>query len=399
MQYLLRGNSPVFHIPSKLVSSPLQKLSTMYGDTFEIDSDDNSSLATPPPPPPADDYIVHRYNEQLKAFRAMAETDLDDESVELPPPPPGMREPKYVLRRPELRFCGKRSRIYALCALFMLVSITIVLAIGFGTGAFVKKEEVGSHRAERVRKYLVSVAYSGKDTFIDPVSPESKALLWLQEEDPLALDPVESESHVRLDQRFALLSLWFQSNYDWFRDDNWLSEDECTWTGVTCEALSPNLRRNLQKGAFVVTGLNLEANNLQGKIPTDIALLQYLVTLNLSKNQLQGEIPGSIQKLEALEEVNLGTNRFNGGLQNIDFTLLGNLETVDFSNNALSGSIPDSFWTLRSLKRLVLDNNSLTGSVPGEISNLQFLGKDLSALDLCSITHISTDYFFHNRTI
>jgi hypothetical protein len=296
----------------------------------------------------------------------------------------------------------KKPLVYGCLAVTLLVVIIVFLGAGFGTGSFKEEEKSvntapapaptaaggsvlpptngGDDRADRVRSYLVSVAANGDDSFSDPLSPESKALLWLQEKDPLLLDPVQFESLARLDQRYVLLALWFQADYDWFGEENWLSEDECTWKGVTCELVSPDLRRNLQEGSSVVVGLNMEANNLQGSIPTDIGLLQFLLTLNLSKNQLEGEIPPSIKNLEFLQELYLDTNELSGELQNVDFKLFTNMNTMDLSFNELSGPIPDSIWSMTSLERLILDENSLTGSISGSIGNVQSLGKKLLSL-------------------
>lgn len=370
-------------------------MSAAVENTYEVYSDEDSSQEAPPPPPP--EYSEdERYQNQLKVFQGMAEFKdnvnqededlMDQESVEVSLPP---------VERSTSGFRNRTPLFYYGCVvLAMMVGIILFLGIGLGTDAFKEEQPTpgppvssptsdrdvtptngGDERAERVRSYLVSVAANGEDAFNDPISPESKALLWLQEEDPLVLDPLEFESHTRLDQRYALLSLWFQTDSNWNSEDNWLNEDECTWKGVTCETVSPDLRRNLQNDNPVVAGLDLEGNGLQGSIPNDIGLLQYLLTLNLSKNQLEGEIPQSMASLEFLEELYLDTNNLSGELQNVDFQFFTSLQTLDLSFNKLSGPIPDSVWSMHAMERLVLDDNSLTGSIPGKIGSAKSLGK------------------------
>jgi hypothetical protein len=365
--------------------------------TEDICSDEDSSVEAPPPPPP--DYDEEeKFDKQLKVFQGMAEftnkeedddnSIEDDGSVEVPPPPNFDRMGETAPSDP------KKPMMFGSIGLCLLVVIAVVLGVGFGTGAFTEGEKgsttatnpapapspsgpvnSASAPSDRIRQYLASVAANGDDSFVDPASAEYQALVWLQEEDPLKLDPIEFENHLRLDQRYALLTLWFQSDFDWFDETNWLSEDECTWKGVTCEVVSPDFRRNLQEGSEVVVGLNLKSNNVQGRIPDDIKLLQFLLSLDLSKNQLTGDIPASLHKLEFLEEMHLDTNKLSGELQNIDFALFTNLEILDLSENQLSGPIPDSFWSMNKLSSVALDNNRLTGGLSNMIGNLQSLGE------------------------
>jgi hypothetical protein len=368
----------------------------------EIQSDEDSSVEAPPPPPPDHDE-EEKFDKQLKVFQGMAEFSNqeedddksieDDGSVEVPPPPDYDRMGEPSRRAP---IDPKKPLMFGGIGLCLLVVIAVVLGVGFGTGAFTESEKgsttatnpapvpapapndptnLATARPDRIRQYLASVAINGDDSFVDPASAEYQALVWLQEEDPLKLDPIEFENHLRLDQRYALLTVWFQSEFDWFDETNWLSEDECTWKGVTCEVVSPDFRRNLQDGSEVVVGLNLKSNNVQGRIPDDIKLLQFLLSLDLSKNQLTGDIPASIHKLEFLEEMYLDTNKLSGELQNVDFAFFTNMEILDLSDNELSGPIPDSFWSMNKLSKAVLDKNRLTGSLSNLIGNLQSLGE------------------------
>jgi hypothetical protein len=400
-------------------------------------SDEDSSVEAPPPPPRDEDGMHEEQlkvfqglaefdnsaekvntgdeetgedNQAEALLEVLQEANIsdveDDHSVEVPPPP-------GLIERNTPKGNNNRPIVFGACALFLLAVIVIALGVGFGTGAFTESEKETSGetpeaaapspstpvaptmvdpaenpedsvippsgsagaRTDRVRSYLVSVAVNGENTFVDPLSPEARALKWLQEDDPLQLDPIEFANHYRLDQRFALLSIWFQSEFTWFDETNWFSDDECTWKGVTCETVSPDLRRKLQDGSQVVTGLDLASNNVQGNLPDDIQLLQYLETLNLSMNDLSGPIPSSIGNLDFMQELRLDANRFSGTLRDIDFSSFTNMELVDLSGNELSGSIPTSVYSMQKLVTLALDDNRFTGTLSLSIVNLSALGK------------------------
>ena len=368
------------------------------------EEDDSSTDAPPPPPPPqADDpdeeaREEERYQEQLKVFKEMAEfsaakdeineTMDDDGSVEVPPPDnyEKMGEPMDK---------GATSN-YGMVAGCLLLILAVILGVGFGTGAFTGSDNSASTtqggttspggsvstpapdaRGVRLRTYLESKGVNGDATFSNPTSPEAQALQWLQDEDPLELDPLDFEDNYRIDQRYALLTLWFNSQSDWFNQTNWLSDDECTWLGVTCGEPSSETRRlrKLQDNSTVVTRLEVEGNNLQGTIPVDLSLLSNLQILNLGSNAIGGPIPSTITNLAGLTTLVLFDNALTGDLTTLDFAKLAELQILDVSVNSLQGSIPDSLWSMPSLVVLVLDDNGFSGQISTSIANLQSLRK------------------------
>lgn len=303
-----------------------------------------------------------------------------------------------------------RSTMYWICAGILLLIIVIILAVGLATGAFsgggsgtggggggespTSPNDNGPNftpdpnepeRASRLREYLSSVGANGGAAFNDPISPESQALTWMQNEDPAQLDPIEFSSHLRIDQRFALLTVWFQSEQQWFDETNWLTEDECTWFGVTCFTVTPGLRRKLNEGAGkiqrklqdgdkLVALLDLDQNNLQGNVPPDLYLLQYLKTLNLSNNRMSSSIPSTVGQMSFLEELYLDNNALTGELT-MDFSEMADLRVLHLSVNQLEGPIPDSFWSSTRLQEVHLDGNAMTGTISEEVGNLQALSK------------------------
>jgi len=151
--------------------------------------------------------------------------------------------------------------------------------------------------------------------------------------------------------------------------------------------------------------LRLQANKLQGNIPTSMCHLSFLQVLDLSKNNITGEIPQCFSHIVALSNLTFprkvfhyislrifDTNNdvfeigsFNHkvvlGLKGLDREYgknLGLMTTIDLSCNHLTGEIPRSITKLVALVGLNLSGNHLTGLIPNNIGHM----KMLESLDL-----------------
>jgi hypothetical protein len=332
-------------------------------------------------------------------------SDYCDDNDEFPTPPYNGYDHQGIWQRQSRKGIElKKPVLYGCIAICLLVLIVTILSVGTVTGSFQggdKKQEGGGEgtsfsstapgqttyadeRASRLRQYITSVGNQNTASFNDPMSSESQALAWMQHDDPAALDPLDIDTHLRIYQRFALLTLWFQSDFQWFDRTAWLSEDECTWYGVTCILVTPRFRRRnlreingifrrIQDGDKLVALVDLQNNNLQGTIPAHLGLLQWLKTLNLSNNNLSGEIPSTLSSLTFLEELYLDNCNLTGDLT-LDFSALPELVEIDLANNQIDGPIPASMWTIAGLQRIDLSNNSFVGIIPEEIAILENLG-------------------------
>lgn len=191
-----------------------------------------------------------------------------------------------------------------------------------------------------------------------------------------------------------------------------------------------------------VKSLDLNDNNLQGKIPIELGDLNDLNTLLLSNNQLIGNIPNELGNLNKLKNLRLQNNRLDGNipielgdLSNLEYLWLFNnelkgsipiqlsnlfkLKYLSLSNNYLSGKIPVELNDLNKLANLDLGNNQLTGNIPTELSNLHNLvslrlvnnklngvvppfNANLSRIDISQNLFICSDFvehFYHNQQI
>ena len=142
---------------------------------------------------------------------------------------------------------------------------------------------------------------------------------WLQGiENARITDPCDNQDP-------AALAVFYEATNgtQWTNNQGWLSDIPIAqWHGVTTN----------EKGR--VTKLNLDDNNLTGRIPPELVALNELTDLSLSGNMLSRWIPSDL-----------------GGLVH--------LERLDLSNNHLTRRIPPEMGKLVHLKELDLSNNTL----------------------------------------
>ncbi|XP_068340122.1 putative receptor-like protein kinase At3g47110 isoform X1 [Pyrus communis] len=136
----------------------------------------------------------------------------------------------------------------------------------------------------------------------------------------------------------------------------------CKWHGVTCS------RRHRQR----VTKLDLQSQNLVGKLSPNIGNLSFLRELRLQNNSFSNEIPLQIGNLRRLQVLRLDMNSFSGSFpHNISFCF--NLILVNFSRNKLVGKIPSEIGLLSKLQQFSLNFNNVTGQLPPSLGNLSSL--------------------------
>jgi hypothetical protein len=208
-------------------------------------------------------------------------------------------------------------------------------------------------------------------TLADSKSPQGQAAAWLLKD--VAESPPESSA--RVVQRYILATFAFSSALEsWKSKYSWLTTDhECTWHGVKCGTDgSSSFSGTDTSFASVVTYINLQANNLQGSLPSELAHLRDLASLQIQGNSLVGSIPVTLSKLDRLHTLFLDGNFFTGGLP-FDIGHLKRIQAIDVSNNSLRGKIPDSIGEAATLQDLRLTSNEFTGSFPADVSGLHKL--------------------------
>ncbi|XP_050125952.1 probable LRR receptor-like serine/threonine-protein kinase At3g47570 isoform X3 [Malus sylvestris] len=166
--------------------------------------------------------------------------------------------------------------------------------------------------------------------------------------------------------RLALLAIKAQIKQDHHNYNVMSSWNEsmhfCMWHGVTCG------RRHRQR----VTNLDLQSQNLVGKLSPSIGNLSFLRELWLQNNSLGHEIPPQIGNLRRLQILRLDVNSFSGSIPH-NLSHCFNLILVNFTRNKLVGKIPSEIGLLSKLQEFVLKFNNVTGQVPPSLGNLSSL--------------------------
>ena len=164
------------------------------------------------------------------------------------------------------------------------------------------------------------------------------------------------------DDRAALLALYNATGgSNWANRTSWLSNSPIgQWHGVTTN------------DAGRVTGLNLQDNNVAGRISPALGMLTELQDLNFQGNELTGSIPTELGNLSNLTHLDLGFNELSGEIPR-ELGDLSNLTHLDLYGNELSGEIPRELGDLSNLTHLDLNGNELSGEIPRELGDLSNL--------------------------
>ncbi|KAA3472275.1 LRR receptor-like serine/threonine-protein kinase FLS2 [Gossypium australe] len=119
--------------------------------------------------------------------------------------------------------------------------------------------------------------------------------------------------------------------------------------------------------------LNLESNNLTGKIPPSLGHINVSM-LNLRNNSMFGALPSTLQN-SSLIMLDFSENHFNGITGEIpkEIGSLIELRSLNLSGNLQAGNIPNKIGNMELMESLDLSMNRLNGEIPPSISNLNFL--------------------------
>jgi Leucine-rich repeat (LRR) protein len=170
----------------------------------------------------------------------------------------------------------------------------------------------------------------------------------------VTLQPMKPE----VDER-KILTDFFQATggSTWIRNDFWkTSVDYCDWYGVGCA-----------DGHVIL--LNLEANNVTGKLPQKVFDLPELQVLWLNSNPIELSFENARNAANLLELKMDGTKvRSLLGLG-----LCKSLTSLEMRSISLDGSFPQEVLELPNLRVLYMSNNSFTGPLPPSLAAVPYL--------------------------
>jgi Leucine-rich repeat (LRR) protein len=185
--------------------------------------------------------------------------------------------------------------------------------------------------------------------------------------------PVQSPSSVyeamsEEDQKTILMQLFESSGgQSWKHNNGWVRHDVisvCDWWGVDCCII----------GAKSIERIDLQSNNLQGRIPTSIFRLPGLKELVLKDNSI---FPTNADSLEFFREINKTSS-----LEILDLASTGlstvtgienapaSLSSLYLDSNPFGSTIPDEIFLLSHLKTLSMDSCNLSGVIGNTIHQL-----------------------------
>ncbi|GJM90238.1 hypothetical protein PR202_ga06499 [Eleusine coracana subsp. coracana] len=158
-------------------------------------------------------------------------------------------------------------------------------------------------------------------------------------------------------------------------------------------SLNNNALQGMLDGALIpqlinLATLDLEGNNLSGKIPDYIGQLKKLEVLHLGWNKMYGELPSALGSCIHLTTINLKGNSFSGHIEKVNFSSLSNLRTLDLYTNNFSGTIPESIYSCSSLTALRLSANHFHRELSTKIGGLKYLS--FLSLGYNSFTNITS---------
>jgi len=209
-------------------------------------------------------------------------------------------------------------------------------------------------------------------------TPQRRALSWL------AHDYQEDVDHATRVARFALAVLYYATNNvateetlypnTWFEADKWLSSAHaCEWQGIECNE------------KLHVVEIDLSRNNLSGKIPEELVILnEHLTSLILSENiiLMKEDDYDNMMGLTHLQTLLMDDNYLHGsnGLPT-QFGAFTSMKKLKLSYNLFKGNIDSAhsnqvLASMNQLTHLEMEACYLTGSMPhhiGRMSNLEYL--------------------------
>jgi hypothetical protein len=221
----------------------------------------------------------------------------------------------------------------------MLVGIFLVVVGGIGIAIGLSQASVSRPCLEAQDKGDQSLRFQLISDMLGASVQNSErrmAMCWLADTDERQIS-LEDESEVA--QRF-FLALFYYSTVSkeniGMTMKSWLSgESECQWSGVNCNDGKVSI-------------LNLEVSNLEGSIPSEIALLSNLSQLHLTENKLFGSLPDELFKLSSLLTLVLDYNQFGGTLSS-HIGSLSQLTGLNINSNKFTGVLPSEIFDLIKL--------------------------------------------------
>ena len=114
------------------------------------------------------------------------------------------------------------------------------------------------------------------------------------------------------------------------------------------------------------------------------AKISWLLWLELNNNQLNGSIPSEIGNLTKLRELRLYGNQLTGSIPQ-EIGQLTSLQSLWLHDNKLTGAVPPGIFNLTRLTSLRLSGNNLSGPFPNKSRNLCIQSNGIPDYGICAL--------------
>lgn len=218
------------------------------------------------------------------------------------------------------------------------------------------QDKCGITAIERSRDILTELlTVSDSQNLISPETSQFKARDWLDNMDPAIVCP---QNRDRIDQRYRLALLYFElGGSSWTRcraeQDIKVSDteeecpgarfldkaNECDWGRLNCGDNYNDATAGWLDAYYPLEVLNLQSNNLVGKLFHEFYGFQNLREIFLNNNRLSGAIKNEIGNFKNVTVLQLESNSFEGDVPEEGLFEMKQLAGLSIQGNKLEGSL------------------------------------------------------------
>jgi len=229
----------------------------------------------------------------------------------------------------------------------------------------VVKNKCGISAIERSRDILTELlTVSDAQHLTNPETSQFKAREWVDNIDSALICP---ENIDRICQRYKLALLYYElGGSEWTRcraeQDSTSSErecpgkpflskgNECEWGGISCGADYDSVTAEWLDAYYPLEVINLQSNNLEGKLYDEFYEFTSLKDLFLNNNNLAGVIDNKIGGFRDMNILQLEFNSFGGSVPETGLFEMERLAGLSIRGNQLTGSL-ESLCNARDERR------------------------------------------------
>ena len=255
-----------------------------------------------------------------------------------------------------------RAPIVAVAGLVLALVLTVVIVL-----SVTLTKEDNSTMSDRDFLLDLVAPISGSNVFENSTTPQSVAVEWLLNEDPMQL-PIQSMDPIKLTERYILVVLYYSTGGETWADKlGFLSNRSiCEWPNINEDESNASTTNEVDCGETgTVVKVAIESNSMNGTLPKELGYLEDLEILSFTQSNIYGTIPPEILRPSKLNLLQLGTLNLTGSLPTT-FNNIPGMKLLSLYNNKLTGALPAGIFLNHGLhlETVALGKNSFNGPIP-----------------------------------